>query len=424
MLCAACCVWHGRNTQHIILDMSAPSPIAHPENGPAARDRWHNARLLVALLLGLGGFVLGGMLSVGGLVLLLVEGERLAPHLTLPLFSLAAIGAGLGLPLAWQSIAGLSGWPSRRFSLPLTWGLQLALAFLMSLIGGQVMLTLDLAPALTLPWFHAVALALPPFLLLWGAASLVRDPHYTWRQMWGGLGGAFGSLGLAFVVEFGLLAIGLVAVAIVVEADPDLASALSQLGTTPDYQALSELIGLLLRQPAILVMLFIGLGLIVPLVEEGCKSLVPALAGVGHKPTVARLFLWGVAGGAGFAVVEGMLNAGLGTQEWASVALLRIGSSTMHCLTAGLTGWGWGHVWAQRRWLHLLLAYALAVAIHGAWNSLSVGMIAIAETLEPGPLQSTLVTAAFMLLALLTLGMIAAVMMLANKLSKEMGGVT
>jgi len=269
-----------------------------------------------------------------------------------------------------------------------------------------------------------VALALPPFLLLWGAASLVRDPHYTWRQMWGGLGGAFGSLGLAFVVESGLLAIGLVVVALVVEATPDLAAALSQLKPTPDYQALSELMSLLLRQPAILVMLFVGLGLIVPLVEEAAKSLVPALAGAGQKPTVARLFLWGVASGAGFAVVEGMLNAGLGTQEWASVALLRIGSSTMHCLTAGLTGWGWGKAWAQRRWLHLLLAYALAVIIHGVWNSISVGMITIAGTLEQGALQSTLVTTAFMLLALLTLAMIAAVMILAKRLSKEMGGVT
>ena len=403
--------------------MSAPPPIAQPENGQAARDRWHSARLLVALLLGLGGFLLSGMLSAGGLVLLLIEGKRLAPHLTLPLFSLAAIGVGMGLPLAWQSFAGLNGWPSRRFSLPLAWGLQLLLVFLMSVIGGQAMLTLGLAPALTLPWFHAVALALPPFLMLWGAASLVRDPHYTWRQMWGGLGGALGSLGLAFVVEFGLLAIGLVAVAIVVEANPDLAAAFSQLRPTPDYQALSELMDLLLHQPVILGMLFVALGLIVPLVEEAAKSLVPALAGARLKPTVAGLFLWGVAGGAGFAIVEGMLNAGLGVQDWASVALMRIGSSTMHCLTAGLTGWGWGKVWAQRQWLHLLLAYALAVITHGAWNSISVGMIAFAETLQQGALQSVLVMASFVLLALLTLGMITALMILAKRLSKETGGV-
>lgn len=404
--------------------MSAPPPIAQSENEPAGRDRWHNARLLVALLLGLGGFIISGTLSVGGLVILLIEGRKLAPDLTLPLFSLAAIGVGLGLPLAWQSIAGLSGWPSRRFGLPLAWALQLILVFLMSLIGGQAMLTLGLAPALTLPWFHAVALALPPFLLLWGAASLVRDPHYTWRQTWGGLGGAFGSLGLAFVVELVLLAIGLVAVAIVVQATPDLAAALSRLKPTQDYQALSELMDLLLRQPAILLMLFIGLGLIVPLVEEAAKSLVPALAGAGQKPAVARLFLWGVAGGAGFAVVEGMLNAGLGAEEWALVALMRVGSSTMHCLTAGLTGWGWGKVWTQRRWQHLLLAYTLAVIMHGVWNSISVGMITVAGTLEQGILQNALTTTALMLLVTLTLGMMATLMILAKRLSKEIGGVT
>jgi hypothetical protein len=330
----------------------------------------------------------------------------------------------MGLPLTWQSFAGLNGWPSRRFSLPLAWGLQLLLVFLMSLIGGQAMLTLGLAPALTLPWFHVVALALPPFLMLWGAASLVRDPHYTWRQMWGGLGGALSSLGLAFVVEIGLLAVGLVVVAVVVQVNPDLAAAVSQLSPTSDYETLSELVDLMLRQPAIVVMLFAALGLIVPLVEEAAKSLVPALAGAGRQPSVARLFLWGVAAGAGFAVVEGMLNAGLGAEEWASVALMRVGSSAMHCFTAGLTGWGWGKAWAQRRWLHLLLAYALAVVTHGTWNSISVGMIAFVETLQQGALQSVLAAACFVLLALLALGMIAALMLLAVRLSKEMGGVT
>ena len=81
----------------MILDMSAPLPMAQPENGQAARDGWHSARLLLALLLGLGGMLLSGMLSAGGLVMLLIEGRTLAPHLTLPLFSLAAIGVGLWL---------------------------------------------------------------------------------------------------------------------------------------------------------------------------------------------------------------------------------------------------------------------------------------------------------------------------------------
>ncbi len=296
--------------------------------------------------------------------------------------------------------------------------------YLMALAGGQAVLSLQLAPALTLPLFHALALALPPLVLLWGAAALIRDPQYTWRQMWGGLGGAFGSLGLAFLIEAGLLLFGLAAVAIVIGATPELAARFSSLRPTPDNRAASELMSLLLRQPAVIVMVFAGLGLIVPLVEEAAKSLVPALAGVGCKPSVARLFLWGVASGAGFAIVEGMLNAGLSTEAWASVALLRVGSSAMHCLTAGLTGWGWGKVWTQHKWLPLLLAYVLAVLLHGLWNSISVGIGVLGGVMDPGALQSGLAIIATGLLVLLSLGMIAALMALAKRLSTEIGGVT
>ena len=386
--------------------------------------RWRSAGLSLALVLGLGAFLFNSALAACGLTLLLVESRRLEPFLTLPIFALAATGVGLGLPLVWQAVAGLGGWPSRRFALPLAGGLGLVLIFLMALAGGQAVLSLDLAPAWTLPPFHAVALALPPLILLWGSAALIRDPHYTWRQMWGGLGGAFGPLGLAFSIEIGLLLVGFVALVIVVMAVPELAAMFSRPEPVPDSQAASELMRLLLSQPAVILMLLAGLGLFVPLVEEASKSLEPALAGTATQPSVARLFLWGVASGAGFAVVEGMLNAGLSIQEWGSVALMRVGASAMHCFTAGLTGWGWGQVWTQRKWLRLLLAYLLAVIIHGVWNSISVGMIITSAVMRSGALPDALATVAIGLLALLTPGMIAALMILAKRLSTEIGGVT
>jgi hypothetical protein len=45
----------------------------------------------------------------------------------------------------------------------------------------------------------------------------------------------------------------------------------------------------------------------------------------------------------------------------------------MHCFTGGLIGWAWGQLWTARRFLRLLGAYALAVAIHGVWNAIAVG---------------------------------------------------
>lgn len=385
---------------------------------------WRTAALILALIVGLSAFFLTSALAVSVLFLSLIRGRQLAPPLTLSLFSLVVAGMGLGLPLVWQALAGLSGWPSRRFALRPVWGLGLVVLYLIALACGQAVLSLNLAPALTLPPLHVMALALPPLLLFWGTAARVNEPHYTWREMWAGLGSAFGSLGLAFLVEVSLLLTGILAMATVIAATPNLAERLSHLRPPLDDPAVSELVSSMLRQPAIILMLLVGVSVAVPLVEEALKSLVPALVGVWYKQSVTQLFLWGVAGGAGFAVVEGMLNASLSTDAWVTVALLRIGSSAMHCLTAGLTGWGWGKVWTQRKWLHLLAAYILAVMIHGAWNAISAGMAVVNSALDPGTLQNALMAVAIALLALLTMGMITALMTLAKRLSARVGGMT
>jgi hypothetical protein len=236
--------------------------------------------------------------------------------------------------------------------------------------------------------------------------------------LWGGLGGAFGSLALAFLAELLLLVMGAVVVVMVMAAPPDWAEMLRRLRPTPGgLTADPTLMRSLLRNPVVIVTLLASLSLIVPLIEEAAKSLVPALSGTWQKSSVTRLFLWGVAGGAGFAIIEGMLNGGLGGEEWTSVALLRVGSSGMHCFTAGLTGWGWGQVWTRRKWLHLLFAYGLAVVVHGVWNAVSIGMGVVAEALDKGMLQTALVGASVGLLVSLTIGLITALMVMAKRLS-------
>jgi len=175
----------------------------------------------------------------------------------------------------------------------------------------------------------------------------------------------------------------------------------------------------LLRNPAVILGLLASVSVVVPLIEEPAKSLVPALAGAWQTPTVNRLFLWGVASGAGFALFEGVVNGGLNTEQWGLVALLRVGSSAMHCLAAGLTGWGWGQVWTQRKWRRLLLAYAGAIAMHGLWNAVSIGMVVASEGLDEGAVQTVLVTACFGLLAFLTLAAIMVLMIMAKRLSTQ-----
>jgi len=161
------------------------------------------------------------------------------------------------------------------------------------------------------------------------------------------------------------------------------------------------------------------LSVIVPLIEEPFKSLIPVLAGTWQKLTPASGFLWGVASGAGFAVLEGLLNGGLSLDKWGSVALLRIGSSAMHCFAAGLTGWGWGQTLGRRKWPRLVLAYVLAIGLHGVWNSLSIGMGIGALALE-GPGRIALVAISVGLLVALTIGMIGSLLWLAKRVAADL----
>jgi RsiW-degrading membrane proteinase PrsW (M82 family) len=111
-----------------------------------------------------------------------------------------------------------------------------------------------------------------------------------------------------------------------------------------------------------------------PLIEEACKTLASGLVGRWVRPHAGRAYLWGVAGGVGFALVENLFSGALGgTEDWAVGAMARLGTTAMHCLTGGLVGWGWGQLWTARRPLRLLWAYAGSVAIHGMWNSAAAG---------------------------------------------------
>ena len=88
----------------------------------------------------------------------------------------------------------------------------------------------------------------------------------------------------------------------------------------------------------------------------------------------------GVLSGAGYALFE---NLTIFTDEanWLAVVLIRLTTSAMHMLTAGLTGWALANAWQKRRYLRMLAAYSLAVLIHSLWNG-SVILIAMTNLLH------------------------------------------
>jgi len=78
--------------------------------------------------------------------------------------SFAALGLGLGLPLAWQGLNSLRGRPSRLFR-PRP-ARVLVTVFVVAVIFGQVVLTLDLLPALAFPPFYILGALLPPLFFV------------------------------------------------------------------------------------------------------------------------------------------------------------------------------------------------------------------------------------------------------------------
>jgi len=167
---------------------------------------------------------------------------------------------------------------------------------------------------------------------------------------------------------------------------------------------------------------------VVPALEEAVKTLGVLLMGY-RRPGRAQAFLWGVAGGAGFALVEGLLSGSLALgeeQSWAFAIIARGGTVVVHCLAGGLMGLGWQALLSKDRRWRLLTYYVAAVVLHGLWNGLvagltyfgllSTGGVAGSGAARWGELGSTLTVA--LLLALL-LGQFLLLLTISGRLARS-----
>jgi RsiW-degrading membrane proteinase PrsW (M82 family) len=346
-----------------------------------------NIILTFSVIGGMAAAILGPLLAVA-LAAISLLGPRAgrAPVVSTASMALgvAAVGVGLGLPLAWAGWRALQGRPSRILRLPRWWGWLLI--FLGVLIFGQAAAITGPAAAL-MPLLQVAAGALPPLIFLaWAFDAAGRQASQITRRpalgslAWGGLGGA----GLGLIGEL-LLIVGVVVVAMVVLSitDPELTARLqtivTQIGRTGRGLGMSKL-AQLASSPVVVIAALTLLGVLAPALEEVAKALaVPLVAGTGRRLTRLDGFLFGVAAGAGFAIVEGILNGTLALRmsgSWAGLMAFRGSAAAMHCLASGLMGLGWQAILVERRWLRGIGLGLLAVLLHGAWN-MSAGIISL-----------------------------------------------
>jgi hypothetical protein len=178
--------------------------------------------------------------------------------------------------------------------------------------------------------------------------------------------------GLAIVAEFALALIGLIAASIYIGFHPSQLAPLQelahQLGRTGDLESAFRVMSPWLAQPGALLLALAVFSGLTPMIEETSKSLIPWLI-FDHLNTPADGFVAGALSGAGFGLVESLLASATPGANWAATLLMRGGSTMMHVMAAGLTGWGIAVFRSNRRPGYLFAAYALAMLVHGLWNA-------------------------------------------------------
>ena len=332
------------------------------------------------------------MAALGALLmgLLAMLGEQFGPSgmpgsqplaLLLVASGLFALGL-LVLPSAAYALGRLSGWhlPDSQ-----AWLRRLRPALWMLFVPPVIGLGFWLAGSpinwLLLPLLHILAVLLSVGWLAWiGMHGL---PVGSDQRFWGVLacGLALGPLVIMILESLAggaYLVIGLLALA----GEPQLVDMLSQtlmeLQTDPTAINRTELLPAVqtllthLLRPGVIFAAFSLISVVVPLIEELFKPIAVWLL-ANRRLSPAQGFAIGCLSGAGYALFESML-LGANADQWATLVSARLGTSAMHILTAGMTGWGLAQAWKTGRYALLGLVYLAAVTVHGAWNALALGV--------------------------------------------------
>ncbi len=369
-------------------------------------------RHLFWLLIVLEGATLTSLLCGGALLAFVVgraSGAPLSVSESLPLVSTLALG------LSWGPLLILWGWSGYRDATshpfaPRRGQLTLMSLALISLIAlGALVTTQALPPALLLPPIHVLTMTLLSLIVLGLVGQSMSSLVSTRREIGVSTigGGAIGLLGsLLSEALAGALLVTLVAtIATLIPGGLEHLFQLANRLQDPTWLSNTDNLGRLLLRPAVAIPVSTLTVVIVPLIEELFKVSGVAIIAFWKKPHPARAFLWGVASGAGFALVENLFNGAIsGPEGWAPMVITRLGATAIHALTGGVVGWSWSELWRKRNPLPLLGAYSVAVIIHGLWNAAAMGSLLLSAATLMKPEHTFGLTQATMLILALILG--------------------
>lgn len=292
-------------------------------------------------------------------------------------------------------------------------------AFFLALVVGQLILLVNILPALLFPLWHVLVSLLFPLTMLAFVTprlDLVSTRSVLAQFTWGGLVTILLALVLELVIGGILAVLALVGIALVLGPNPmnELARALTQVPADS-----GRIIEIVLQQPLSALIAggaaFFMIVVLVPFIEELLKATGPALLMArrvrnNFLPTRGNALLWGLAAGAGYAFSENMLN-GQGTLTggeglsnfWAGAMLLRAGTSLMHMITTATVSAGWYEALVARRVLRMPLLLLAAVLAHAIWNTSALLLAGVSASRTANTPLASISTA----LNILVLGLLA-----------------
>ncbi len=291
--------------------------------------------------------------------------------------ALAVIGAVFlpGAYFSFQRLRGQDVAPAAPQLLKAWQGTLIVLLWISAAVAAQRLLDQPIAKWLT-PALYVLAIGSPVYFFARLATGGLKAGSR--QRVWGVLaaGIALGTT-LAITAELLLALLGVVGLGIYVAFHPAQLFALKQLADQlSNASGMEELLntaGPWLNNPSAVLLALLFFSGFSPAIEETAKSLATWTV-FDRLTSPAQGFAAGAVSGAAFGLVESLLVSATPDSNWTTTLLVRGASTMMHIMAASLTGWGIASFRATKRPGRMISMYALAMALHGAWNACVVAI--------------------------------------------------
>jgi RsiW-degrading membrane proteinase PrsW (M82 family) len=379
--------WLIHTERHRDVDMNGPI-IATEITGTSLQvqdSAWLRAAEVIALVGGALAILVGLVAGILYLLFAALPTSVIGPHTMGSIavsFAALVLGGMLGGGLVFHAIMALRRRSSLRLSLPSPIWVILAFGFVLALGAAAPGSVRD--SKFVFPIFYFLGISLPVAIVLFTVQRRLtrRGLSGSWREAVLQLSsGAAVSTSGAMLLEAVVVVFLIVLVVLWITLAPN--AAMRWRGWLPDLRNLGRTaqpadFEALLSSPVVLGLAFFVLAVAAPLIEEATKA-IGVVFMVYRRPSPQQALWWGLLGGAGFTLTEGLLNGSisLGQMSWSTLALIRVGTTVMHCTTGALMGLGWRSLLLERRIGAWLKRYLQAFLLHGFWNALTLGLLAV-----------------------------------------------